>query len=72
MDLGKTSLAAFLSPPRVESTLPAAYRMICVSGEFRLQGLFTWTEGENFGKEWRTIETQYVETELMLDEFTPF
>lgn len=72
MDLRETSSAAFLSPARVESTLPTAYRMICVGGEFRFQGLFTWTEGENFGREWRTLETQYVETELTLDEFTPF
>lgn len=57
---------------RVESLGPAGYRLICVSGELKLQGLFTWTQGRDFGREWRTLETQCVETELTLDEFIPF
>ena len=34
-----------------------------------LQGLFTWTEGSNYGAEWRTLETQECP---YLDDSIPF
>jgi len=63
-----------LWPVRTESTIPKAYRLI-MRGDGNgntlpaLQGLFTWTEGSNYGAEWRTLETQECP---YLDDSIPF
>lgn len=49
--------------PRVESNIPTAYRLIRRgdgNGNMLpvLQGMFTWTQGTAFGREWRDLETQ--------------
>jgi hypothetical protein len=57
---------------RVGSILPVAYRLIR-RGDGNgnmipvLQGMFTWQQGEEFGREWRDLETQdepYVEDHI--------
>ena len=52
-----------IAPARVESGIPAAYRLIRRkdgNGNMipMLQGLFTWTEATKRGAEWRDLETQ--------------
>ena len=57
---------------RVESNIPIAYRLIRRgdgNGNMLpvLQGMFTWTQGKDFGREWRDLETQdepYVEDHI--------
>ena len=63
-----------ISAARVESGLPKAYRLIMrADGNGNmlpaLQGLFAWTEGSNYGAEWRTLETQEFP---FLDDSIPF
>jgi hypothetical protein len=61
-----------IAPARVESRIPAAYRLIRRNdgnGNMipMLQGLFTWTEDPKRGVEWRDLETQdepYVEDDI--------
>jgi hypothetical protein len=52
-----------VSPARVESGLPAGYRLIrkdAGSGNiiYVLQGLYLWVQGNKRGREWRDLETQ--------------
>lgn len=57
---------------RVESSTPVAYRLVRRgdgNGNMLpvLQGLFTWTKGTEYGREWRDLETQdepYVEDHI--------
>jgi hypothetical protein len=43
---------------RVEKTSPDAYRLGKKSnGEYVLLGAFFWSEGKNYGHEWKGLET---------------
>jgi hypothetical protein len=43
---------------RIGHPVPTAYRLMRTrSGDYCLEGLFTWTEGWERGAEWRTIQT---------------
>ena len=48
---------------RVEKRVPDAYRLVTKDGgncntAYLLQGYFTWTQGFEYGGEWRDLETQ--------------
>lgn len=52
-----------VSPSRLEKGIPDAYRLVTKPDErggtiYLLQGYFTWTQGLNYGGEWRDLETQ--------------
>lgn len=43
---------------RIDSTIPSAYRLAKKQdGELVLQGAYIWSQGHNYGHEWRDIET---------------
>lgn len=44
-----------ISDTRVEDTLAKAYRLGRRNGELVLQGCFQWTQGSDYGHEWRDI-----------------
>jgi hypothetical protein len=47
-----------IAATRVENRIPSAYRLMRTrSGDYYLEGLFTWTEGWKGGAEWRTVQT---------------
>lgn len=44
-----------LTAARVEDTMAKAYRLGRRNGELVLQGCFQWTQGSDYGHEWRDI-----------------
>jgi hypothetical protein len=69
---------ATLAQPRIESDIPAAYRLIHRKyeggeSEYVLQGLFTWTEGlSKCGAEWRDLPTQEEDSQNTPKNNIPF
>ena len=63
-----------ITAARVESNVPLAYRLIR-RGDGNggmvpvLQGMFTWTQGAEYGREWRDLETQ---DEPYVVDYIPF
>lgn len=67
-----------LAQPRIESGVPAAYRLIRRKHEggeieYVLQGLFTWTEGlSKCGADWRDLPTQEENSRNAPEDDIPF
>lgn len=58
-DLGSgVSMFVSAAPARIEKTAPDGYRLARKqSGELVLQGAYMWTQGRDYGHEWRDIPT---------------
>jgi hypothetical protein len=57
-----TFTTATIGAARVENTTPVGYRLVTERDEgstiYMLQGYFTWTQGLEYGGEWRDLKTQ--------------
>jgi hypothetical protein len=52
-----------VSPVRVEDNVAKAYRLARRNGELVLQGCFQWTQGRDYGHEWRDVPTVELEAQ---------
>ena len=46
-----------LSAARIEDNVARAYRLARRNGELVLQACFQWTQGTDYGHEWRDVPT---------------
>ncbi len=64
LTLPEGQIASFsIGAARVEKLLPAGFRLVTKEDGngnviYVLQGCFTWTQGMEYGAEWRDLETQ--------------